>query len=323
MPRLKAANNAKTTLAAAIDAVQTSFTVTDASLFPDPPFRITVDAEIMEVGAIDRTTGTFSNVTRGVEGTTAAPHAAGASVENRFTAGTFGELVDDDHTHSGLPGDAPNVPWDNVSGKPSTFPPSAHASTHKSTGSDPLAPADIGAVANAGATPSVMAGTDASKPAAGVAGRVYIATDTKKIYRDNGTAWVQLPTDLPLGATIGGNTAWHAGNDGAGSGLDADLLDGAHKADITKLSAMAVVIASGSIALSSGYGTLAIQAGANIHRFYLPSCYSGTVYDVAQLGPDRAYHGCTILRAVDYDYLYFYCYTTSATLYYKVYQFTE
>lgn len=30
------------------------------------------------------------------------------------------------------------------------------------------------------------------------------------------------------GATIGGNTAWHAGNDGSGSGLDADLLDGYH-----------------------------------------------------------------------------------------------
>jgi len=28
------------------------------------------------------------------------------------------------------------------------------------------------------------------------------------------------------GSTIGGNTVWHAGNDGAGSGLDADLLDG-------------------------------------------------------------------------------------------------
>lgn len=93
MPRLKAANNARTTLAAAIDAVQTSFTVTDASLFPDPPFRITVDAEIMEVGAIDRVTKTFSNVTRGVEGTAAAPHAAGASVENRFTAGTYDELA--------------------------------------------------------------------------------------------------------------------------------------------------------------------------------------------------------------------------------------
>jgi len=28
--------------------------------------------------------------------------------------------------------------------------------------------------------------------------------------------------------TIGGNTVWHAGNDGSGSGLDADLLDGQH-----------------------------------------------------------------------------------------------
>ena len=28
------------------------------------------------------------------------------------------------------------------------------------------------------------------------------------------------------GTTIGGNTVWHAGNDGSGSGLDADLLDG-------------------------------------------------------------------------------------------------
>lgn len=28
--------------------------------------------------------------------------------------------------------------------------------------------------------------------------------------------------------TVDGNTAWHAGNDGAGSGLDADLLDGQH-----------------------------------------------------------------------------------------------
>jgi hypothetical protein len=30
------------------------------------------------------------------------------------------------------------------------------------------------------------------------------------------------------GATIGGNYIWHAGNDGASSGLDADLLDGQH-----------------------------------------------------------------------------------------------
>lgn len=34
--------------------------------------------------------------------------------------------------------------------------------------------------------------------------------------------------------TINGNTAWHAGNDGSGSGLDADLLDGKHLRDIIR-----------------------------------------------------------------------------------------
>jgi hypothetical protein len=33
---------------------------------------------------------------------------------------------------------------------------------------------------------------------------------------------------LKTGTTIAGQTAWHAGNDGAGSGLDADLVDGLH-----------------------------------------------------------------------------------------------
>lgn len=33
---------------------------------------------------------------------------------------------------------------------------------------------------------------------------------------------------LKTGTTIAGNIAWHAGNDGAGSGLDADMVDGKH-----------------------------------------------------------------------------------------------
>lgn len=32
--------------------------------------------------------------------------------------------------------------------------------------------------------------------------------------------------------TYNGNTIWHAGNDGASSGLDADLLDGKHAATL-------------------------------------------------------------------------------------------
>lgn len=92
---LNAANNAKTTLAQAIDASATSFIVADASAFPDAPFRITVDNEIMEVGTINKATNTFSDVTRGVEDTVATSHDAGASVENRWTAGTYEALVDD------------------------------------------------------------------------------------------------------------------------------------------------------------------------------------------------------------------------------------
>ena len=38
---------------------------------------------------------------------------------------------------------------------------------------------------------------------------------------------------LRSGTTIGGSVAWHAGNDGANSGLDADLLDGKHASDFS------------------------------------------------------------------------------------------
>jgi hypothetical protein len=64
-----------------------------------------------------------------------------------------------------------------------------------------------GLVSNAGSTPSIQAGTDASKPSAGTAGRVYIATDTKKIYRDDGTSWVLITAlDHTLLSNTGTNT---------------------------------------------------------------------------------------------------------------------
>ncbi|GAV24819.1 hypothetical protein ciss_07520 [Carboxydothermus islandicus] len=44
-------------------------------------------------------------------------------------------------------------------------------------------------VLNSGGVPSIEAGPDANKPVAGTAGRIYIATDTKIIYQDTGTAW--------------------------------------------------------------------------------------------------------------------------------------
>lgn len=37
---------------------------------------------------------------------------------------------------------------------------------------------------------------------------------------------VETGATLASGTTIGGNTSWHTGNDGSGSGLDADTVDG-------------------------------------------------------------------------------------------------
>jgi hypothetical protein len=77
------------------------------------------------------------------------------------------------------PSDIPNLDWSKItSGKPTT-----------------LSGYGIGdGVQNAGGVPSIQAGADASKPSAGVAGRLYVATDTKKIYRDNGTSWDVIGT---------------------------------------------------------------------------------------------------------------------------------
>jgi len=40
------------------------------------------------------------------------------------------------HSHSGVDGEGPQISWNNISGKPSTYPPSSHASTHAYGGSD-------------------------------------------------------------------------------------------------------------------------------------------------------------------------------------------
>lgn len=64
-------------------------------------------------------------------------------------------------------------------------------------GSNPTTLAGFGitdAVQNAGSTPSIQAGADASKPTAGTAGRIYVTTDTFRIYRDTGSAWQLVGT---------------------------------------------------------------------------------------------------------------------------------
>ncbi|WP_157678716.1 tail fiber domain-containing protein [Bdellovibrio bacteriovorus] len=96
-------------------------------------------------------------------------------------------------------GSVPNLPWSKItSGLPTT-----------------LAGYGIAdAVKNAGGTVSLETGSDAAKGTAGTAGRIYLATDTQRIYSDNGSSWVVIASvstmtgvsvSAPLTSSGGGN----------------------------------------------------------------------------------------------------------------------
>ena len=91
------------------------------------------------------------------------------------------------------------------------------------SGANPSTLAGFGitdAVLNGAGVPSITAGLDAAIPAFGTAGRLYIATDAAKIYRDTGTAWAILSSAAGSGGTI---TKVTAGTGIAGGGTSGDV----------------------------------------------------------------------------------------------------
>lgn len=103
---------------------------------------------------------------------------------------------------------------------------------------------------------------------------VSLRTDLS-ITRSNG-AWAIGGTSI----TAGGNTMWHAGNDGASSGLDADLLDGVQLSAIAQLSGAAftgAVSSTGQISSTASTGFYAnYSSGAQGGRLQLKVPASGT-----------------------------------------------
>src|SRR5690625_7062486 len=93
MARLNAKNNAETVLAEAVGETETTFIVEDAGALPAPPYRLSIEDEIVEVSAVD---GNTLTVERAVEDTQAGNYGAGTAVENRLTAGMYGELISEE-----------------------------------------------------------------------------------------------------------------------------------------------------------------------------------------------------------------------------------
>ena len=93
MAFLKVKNNARSRLASQISAEATSLTVAsgEGARFPTGNFHISIEDEILL--CTQRTNDTLT-VQRGREGTTPAPHGAGAEVQLRWTAAYVEELQD-------------------------------------------------------------------------------------------------------------------------------------------------------------------------------------------------------------------------------------
>jgi hypothetical protein len=62
------------------------------------------------------------------------------------------------------------------------------------------------------------------------------------------------------GFQVSGSTVWHAGNDGSGSGLDADLLDGYHETSFIRIAANSSLPTNASFAIGSASGRNFIQS---------------------------------------------------------------
>lgn len=84
-----------------------------------------------------------------------------------------------------------------------------------------------GAVSNAGNVPTMASGTLSSIPGAGNLGALYISTDTKAIYRDDGAVWVQVGETTvlftenpvsPVAQTVSGTNAVAIGSDNRATG---------------------------------------------------------------------------------------------------------
>ncbi len=257
---LKLANNAVSTLAASINTAVTSLAVAsgDASKFPTLgagdwfPLTIVDPSGNMEVVRVTARSGATLTIVRAQEGTTAKSFAAGSKCDVRLTAAALAALPIDVSTISGtLPdGQLPAT----MTGKTFSSPIMVQgaSSTFDSAGDFAL---------------NIMTDADSSW-------RFYFSASTNTMYLQHSTD--QYTSNFSnMMALVPGNVVWHSGNDGAGSGLDADLLDGLNAVSAAATGNTVVArTASGAIwtqdiFATRGDGTGAIQFGGNATGKYL------------------------------------------------------
>lgn len=255
-PRIYSNIAVQTSLVSGITAAATSLTVADATGYPAAPFAIVVDvgsATYEEVMLVTAKAGAVFTVTRAYDGTTAKIHAAGALIIHTAIADDFrGMQLGTRDVSSAAPadGDVPTWVAANAQWEPSAGGGGGGAPTN-ATYVTLTANASLTAEAVLGSA-VIMAGLAAARPAAGTAGRLYYATDTDTLSRDNGVSWDDLTLDW---GQITGEPTTLAGYGITDAASDAELAT--HEADTTAVHG----IANTANLIQSGTGAGGVLSG--------------------------------------------------------------
>lgn len=155
------------------------------------------------------------------------PNAISAEGGNPYINPTYSGRVDwsNSSDKANYANSAGSVAWNNVTGKPSEFNPAAH--THTVFKNNLMIKGTNGISDSA----SIHLGIGDSDT-----GFKWISDGVCQIYANNVAVgqWTSGGMDWFKNPTVNGNKVWNAGNDGSGSGLDADTLDGEHASSFVR-----------------------------------------------------------------------------------------
>ena len=143
--------------------------------------------------------GTWGSITGTLSSQTDLNSALGGKSDTGHThTGTYEPVISAGTSAQAWKGNKAwgSVDWSELSGKPSTFAPAAHASDHAPGGADALPWSTIHG-----------RGTTVAKPAAaaGNAGHLYFDTDLGKLQRSSGTAWQDVAETVGAGSVAWGS----------------------------------------------------------------------------------------------------------------------
>lgn len=155
------------------------------------------------------------------------PNAISAEGGNPYINPTYSGRVDwsNSSDKANYANSAGSVAWNNVTGKPSAFNPAAH--THTVFKNNLM----IKGTNGISDSTSIHLGIGDSDT-----GFKWISDGVCQIYANNAAVgqWTSGGMDWFKNPTVNGNKVWNAGNDGSGSGLDADTLDGEHASSFVR-----------------------------------------------------------------------------------------